>query len=447
MKTSRKPAGSAKRKAGGRKRTSRKSAGAVSIDTIIRRLEAIYETGSGVAVTPDTAMQSPTVHAIVTAISRRIETLPIHVYAKTESNGRARKEPMPNHPVARLLRKPNDWQSPTDFWADAASTLVRWGNFFAFKGRGQTGPVLRMLPLDPAAVQVKQDDETLDVTYEVQQARGDRRAYRLGQMLHARGPARNFLVGDSPVMDVREAIALEIAAEQMGASLFGNGAMPGVIFKVATGSLGFKTDEESKKFVDDFHEAYSKRKRFRAMMLPKGIEFDKEIDIQNEKAQFLQTRQYQRTVIAGAFGVPPHLVGDLSRGTYNNVEQQSLDFTINVVLPYVRMFEAAMERDLLTEDDRRAGIVIRFNLEATLRGDFKSRQEGLNIQRQAGVINSNEWREMEGMNPISEEDGGEEYWRQGPSGQSASTDQPESEPEDPEPANDDDEGSENADAA
>jgi phage portal protein BeeE len=100
------------------------------------------------------------------------------------------------------------------------------------------------------------------------------------------------------------------------------------------------------------------------------------------------------------------------------------------------MFEAAMERDLLTEDDRRAGIVIRFNLEGALRGDFKTRQEGLNIQRQAGVINANEWREMEGMNPISEEDGGEEYWRQGPSGQSASTDQPEGEPEDTEPAND-----------
>jgi len=428
----------------------RKSAGAVSIDTIIRRLEALHETASGVAVTPASAMRSPTVHAIVTAVSRRIATLPIHVYEKTESKGRARKEPLPSHPVARLLRKPNDWQTATDFWADAASTLVRWGNFYAFKGRGLTGPVLRMLPLDPAAVQVKQDDETLEVSYEIQQARGDRRTYRLGQMLHARGAARNFLVGDSPVMDVREAIALEIAAEQMGSSLFGNGAMPGVIFNHAVGSAGFKTDEERKQFVDDFHAAYNKRGRFRAMLLPKGIEVGTPIEVQNEKAQFLQTRQYQRTVIAGAFGVPPHLVGDLSRGTYNNVEQQSLDFTLNVVLPYVRVFEAAMERDLLTDDDRRAGIVIRFNLEAALRGDFKSRQEGLNIQRQAGVINANEWREHEGMNPISEEDGGEEYWRQGPSGQSASTDQtnqPESEPEVPEPANDDDEGNANADAA
>ena len=266
----------------------RKSAGAVSIDTIIRRLEALHETASGVAVTPASAMRSPTVHAIVTAVSRRIATLPIHVYEKTESKGRARKDPLPSHPVARLLRKPNDWQTATDFWSDAASTLVRWGNFYAFKGRGLTGPVLRMLPLDPAAVQVKQDDETLEVSYEVQQARGDRRTYRLGQMLHARGAARNFLVGDSPVMDVREAIALEIAAEQMGSSLFGNGAMPGVIFNHAVGSAGFKTDEERKQFIDDFHAAYNKRGRFRAMLLPKGIEVGTPIEVQNEKAQFLQ---------------------------------------------------------------------------------------------------------------------------------------------------------------
>jgi phage portal protein BeeE len=178
------------------------------------------------------------------------------------------------------------------------------------------------------------------------------------------------------------------------------------------------TDEEEKAFIEDFQNAYSRKCRFKSMVVPFGMDVDT-LGVENEKAQFLQTRQYQRTVIAGAFGVPPHLVGDLSRGTFNNVEQQSLDFVINVVLPYARMLEAAMERSLLTPEDRRAGIIIRFNLDAALRGDFKSRQEGLNIQRQAGVINANDWREHEDMNPISEEDGGEEYWRKGPSGQSA----------------------------
>jgi HK97 family phage portal protein len=160
------------------------------------------------------------------------------------------------------------------------------------------------------------------------------------------------------------------------------------------------------------------------------MEIDK-VDIDNDKAQFLATRQYQRTVIAGAFGVPPHMVGDLSKGTFNNVEQQSLDFTINVVLPYVRIFEASMERALLTDEDRRGGVIIRFDLEGALRGDFKTRQEGLKIQREAGVINPNDWRQAENMNPISAEDGGETYWLKGPSGQGADAPPP-AKPEEPE---------------
>ncbi len=101
------------------------------------------------------------------------------------------------------------------------------------------------------------------------------------------------------------------------------------------------------------------------------------------------------------------------------MEHQSLEFVQMVVLPYVKIFESAMERDLLTDEDRAAGLILRFNLDAALRGDFKSRQQGLMIQRNMGVINANDWREHEDMNPISAEDGGEDYWKQGPSGQNA----------------------------
>jgi hypothetical protein len=99
---------------------------------------------------------------------------------------------------------------------------------------------------------------------------------------------------------------------------------------------------------------------------------------------------------------------------------QATEFSTNVILPLGRMFEAAMEKDLLTDQDRSNGIIIRFNYDATIAADFKSRQEGQAIQRQNGIINANDWRENEGMNPISAADGGDEFWRQGPSGQSAS---------------------------
>jgi HK97 family phage portal protein len=162
------------------------------------------------------------------------------------------------------------------------------------------------------------------------------------------------------------------------------------------------------------------------MLLPKGIDMsDKLIGFENDKAQFLETRKYQRTVIAGAFGVPPYLVGDLERQTFNNAEQQGTNKVTEVLLPMARIFESAMERDLLTADDRAGGIIIRFNLDGLLRGDFLQRQQGLQIQRNGGVISANEWREAEGMNPITDaKDGGDNYYQQGPSGQTGTVPPP-----------------------
>ena len=396
----------------------KKSSGTISIDQLIRRLEAIHDTVSGINVTPDTALQSPTVLAIDTAITRRLATLPIHVMRKVESNGRTTKERIPDHPVAKLLRRPNPNQTRTSYWLDATSWLVRYNRFYAFKARGLTGPIRRLEPLPPSTVEVEQNDD-LSLRFRVHQSSGGQRDYTRGDIHHARGRSVSGIDGDSPVLQAREAIALEIAAEKFGASFFGNGAMPLLIFNYLATFQGHKTEDEREQFIQDFQNAYQRGKRFRAMIMPKGMEVGDPIPVENDKAQMIETRRYQRTVIAGAFGVPPYHVGDLEKGTFNNVEQQSLSFVMNCVMPYAKIFEDAMELDLLTDADRNGGVIIRFNLDAGLRGDFKSRQDGLNIQRQNGVINANDWREHENMNPISKKDGGEEFWRQGPSGQSA----------------------------
>jgi HK97 family phage portal protein len=379
-----------------------------TIDDVLSRLIAARD-GTIAAVTPETCMQSPTVHAIVTAISRRIAVSAVHVYKKTTSNGRASKEPLPNHPVAKLLQRPNEWQSRVNYWQDSTSALVRYGNYFAYKSRGSTGPIRALVPLTNQSVHVKQNDD-YSLSYLVTNQPGQREIPN-SKMHHVRGMAKNFYMGDSPIDDVRIAIALEIAAEKFGATFFQNGALPLLIFSFLQGSGGFKNPEESKTFVQDFQEALGGGNKFKAMLLPKGIDKPTPVNIENDKAQFLETRKYQRTVIAGAFGVPPHLVGDLERATFNNVEQQDSDFTLNVVMPYAQIFEAAMERDLLTDEDRANGVVIRFNLDSILRADFKSRQEGLRIQRDSGVLSANEWREIEAMNPISDEDGGNDYVR------------------------------------
>ena len=227
--------------------------------------------------------------------------------------------------------------------------------------------------------------------------------------------------GDSIPMDIREAIALELAAEKMGASMFGNNAQPGLIFEYETGSQGHKTGTERTAFLQDIQDSYSGRGRFKAMLLPKGIKLGSNvISVQNDKAQFLELRQYQRTVIAGAFGVPPHLVGDLTKGTYNNVEQQGIEFNTHVILPIVGVFERALERDLLTDADRSEGIVIRFNPNAVLRGDFKAQVDALAILRQNGAVDPNEMREYLGMNPRPEPEANK-LFATGPSGQTSNT--------------------------
>lgn len=390
----------------------------LSIDQIVSRLEAMHDTVSGIQVNAENCMESPTVHAIVTAISRRISTLPVHVLRTSTRNNRTVKEREPSHPVERLLRAPNEWQTRSSYWLDATSWLVRHGNHYAFKARGNTGPIRRLESWPAGTVKVEQLDN-LSLQYSVHMAGGKVVEHEARDVHHVRGPARNGYRGDSPVFDVRESIALEIAAERFGGTFFGNGAMPALIFGT-TDQAKFRSDGDREEFVRKFQESYGKARRFRVMFLPAGIEKKDQIGVDNENAQFLETRKHQRTVIAGAFGVPPHMVGDLERGTFNNVEQQSIEFVQGVVLPYVRMFEDAMERDLLTDQDRRSGIIIRFNLDGALRGDFKTRQEGLKIQREAGVINPNDWREAENMNPIPTDQGGEDYWQEGPSGQGAS---------------------------
>jgi HK97 family phage portal protein len=383
----------------------------LGVNDVLARLRAV-QSGMGATVTPENCMRSPTVHAIVTAVSRRLSVTPVHVYKTGTKNGRQTKEQDRNHPIAKLLQYPNTWQTRQAFWADAASCFVRHGKFYAYKSRGKTGPIRELLPLHANAVTPKQDDD-YSVRYEVMEQGGGYKELSGSQLLHVRGASRDFIEGDSPVKDVAQAIALEIAAEEFGSTFFSNGALPLMILRHIQGSKGFKTLEEEKQFVKDFQDAFGGGNRHKALLLPTGIEAGNPVSVENDKAQFLETRKYQRTVIAGAFGVPPHLVGDLERATFNNVEQQDQDFTLNVIMPVAQAFEAAMERDLLTDSDWSQGVIIRFNLDSILRADFKSRQEGLQLQRQNGVLSADEWREIEGKNPLEEENGGDEYWRPG----------------------------------
>jgi HK97 family phage portal protein len=383
-------------------------------EEVLMRLIAAREGIPGEMVTPKTCLAAPTVQAIDTAINRRLSVTPVHVYEKYMDNGKPAKRKLPDHPISKLLARPNSWQSTSDFMADASSTWVRWGNFYAWKVEA-AGKIQELLPLDPGQVEPKLEKSGL--FYKLEEV-SPTEPYPASKLLHARGRAVNFIEGDSPIKQIQTAIMMEILAEKYGESFFRNGALPLTVFQYMAGFGAFKTEEEEQAFVDSFKAAFGGAKRFNAMLVPHGLELKDPIAVENDKAQFIESRKLQRTIIAGALGVPVTLAGDIERATFNNVEQMAKDFDLNVILPVAKSFETAMERDLLTEQDRNNNVIIRFNMDSTLRAAFKERQEGLKIQREMGVINPDEWRELEGKNPRADSAGGE-YWDQGPSGQGA----------------------------
>ena len=379
----------------------------ISLETLLQNLEAAYTTTSGIAVTPDSSLNSPTVHAIVTAVSRRISVSPCHVYRTEEVNGRRRTTIEENHPVSLLLRAPNQWQTEVEFWLDSVSSFMRWGRFHAYKARASDGTTANLIPVHAGNVTVEQMDSRR-LMFEVQLENGRTERWDQPRMLYVRGAGTDFFRPVSPVMAVRESIALELAAEQFGAAFFSNGALPLLLFELQQGFNAWKTEGERDEFLAKLKEKFTSGKRFSSMILPKGMTVDT-VNVENDKAQFIETRRLIRNVIAGAFGVPPHLVGDLERATFNNVEQQDRDFSLNVVMPVARAFEEAMTRDLLNREDRRNGYRVRFDLDSIKRADFKTRQEGYRLLREWGIISPNDWREAEMMNPIPEDQGGEDY--------------------------------------
>jgi HK97 family phage portal protein len=167
----------------------------------------------------------------------------------------------------------------------------------------------------------------------------------------------------------------------------------------------FDTKESRDSFLKDFDEAFSGNiGAHRTGLLPPGITFEP-VSISTQNAQWIESRKLGSREIFGIMGVPPHKGGDLADATFSNVENENLAFVIDSITPITVGLEQAITRDLLNWDTT---LYTRINLSALLRGDFKSRQEGLNIQRRAGVINANEWRDLEDLNPRTDE-GGEEY--------------------------------------
>ena len=352
---------------------------------------------SGKAVNEKTALQTTAVYACVRILAETIASLPLHTYRYSPGG----KEKAQEHPLYHLLHsEPNPEMTSFVFRETLMGHLLLWGNAYAQIIRDGRGRVLALYPLLPSKMLVSRTDQGI-LFYQYEK---DGRTYFLPntEVLHIPGLGFDGLVGYSPIAMAKNAIGMAIATEEYGAKFFANGASPGGVLE----HPGVVKDPG--KIRESWNAVYQgSGNAHRVAVLEEGMKFQP-IGIPPEQAQFLETRKYQLNEIARIFRIPPHMIGDLEKSSFSNIEQQSLEFVMYTLDPWVIRWEQAIQRALLSGGEKRQYFV-KFNVDGLLRGDYQSRMNGYAVGRQNGWLSANDIRELENLNRISPELGGDLY--------------------------------------
>ena len=363
-------------------------------------------TTSGKNVNEMTALQTTAVYACVRILAEAIASLPIHVYKYTDEG----KEQDVNHQLYYLLHdEPNPDMTFFVFRETLMTHLLIWGNAYAQIIRDGRGQVLALYPLLPDRVSVKRDDKG-ELYYVYQRSEEDNPNFKdkgniilkKSEVLHVPGLGFDGLIGYSPIAMAKNAVGMTLATEEYGASFFANGANPGGVLE-HPGIL-----KDPSKVRDSWNQVYQgTNNSHKVAVLEEGMSY-KTIGIPPNEAQFLETRKFQINEIARLYRIPPHMVGDLEKSSFSNIEQQSLEFVKYTLDPWVVRFEQAFQKALLLPDEKK-NYFIKFNVDGLLRGDYQSRMNGYAIGRQNGWLSTNDIRRLEDMNPLSKEEGGDLY--------------------------------------
>lgn len=364
-------------------------------------------TSAGKPVNEHTAMQMTAVYSCVRILSETLAGLPLHVYRYNDSGG---KEKYLKHPLYKLLHdEPNPEMTSFAFRETLMSHLLLWGNAYAQIIRNARGEVIALYPLMPNKMTVDRDSKgrlfyLYSRTSDDAPTLGDDSQVYLSpsEVLHIPGLGFDGLIGYSPIAMAKNAVGLAIATEEYGAKFFANGAAPGGVLEHPG------TIKDPQKVKESWNAAYQGSKNaHRVAVLEEGMKYQP-IGISPEQAQFLETRKFQINEIARIFRVPPHMLADLEKSSFSNIEQQSLEFVKYTLDPWVVRWEQSMCRALLS-DSEKPTVFIKFNVDGLLRGDYESRMSGYATARQNGWMSANDIRELENLDRIPAELGGDLY--------------------------------------
>ena len=361
---------------------------------------------SGKSVTERSSMQMTAVYSCVRILAEAVAGLPLHLYKYNESGGKERAAE--NQLYFLLHDEPNPEMTSFVFRETLMTHLLLWGNAYAQLIRNGKGEVIALYPLMPNRMTVDRDNKgRLYYQYwrgkdEAKLSRDNIVILQPSDVLHIPGLGFDGLVGYSPIAMAKNAVGMAIACEEYGAKFFANGATPGGILE----HPGIVKDPARVR--ESWNAVYQgSGNAHRIAVLEEGMKYTP-IGISPEQAQFLETRKFQINEIARIFRVPPHMVGDLEKSSFSNIEQQSLEFVKYTLEPWLVRWEQAMVRSLLSKTEKEQ-YFIKFNVDGLLRGDYESRMNGYAIGRQNGWLSANDIRELEDMNRIPAEQGGDTY--------------------------------------
>ncbi len=330
-------------------------------------------TTSGKAVTERSAMQMTAVYSCVRILAEAVAGLPLHLYRYKEDGG---KEKALDHPLYLLLHdEPNPEMSSFVFRETLMTHLLLWGNAYAQIIRNGKGEVIALYPLMPNRMVVDRDIhgqlyyQYTRSTEEAPTMKGVTVNLPPSDVLHIPGLGFDGLVGYSPIAMAKNAIGMAIACEEYGAKFFANGAAPGGVLEHPG------TIKDPQRVRESWQSTFGgSGNSNKIAVLEEGMKYTP-IGISPEQAQFLETRKFQINEIARIFRVPPHMVGDLEKSSFSNIEQQSLEFVKYTLEPWLVRWEQSIQRTLFSPEEKKRYFA-KFNVEGLLRGDYASRMSG-----------------------------------------------------------------------
>ena len=360
------------------------------------------QSSAGTMVNTETALAVSALRACVTLLAESVAQLPCELYRRTEKGGRERAT---DHSVYDLLRvQPNKKDTAFEYFEQAQGSLGLEGNSYSLINRDGSGYITELIPVNPKKVAVLKGSDGLPY-YRLTELN---ETLPMRMVHHVKSFSVDGFVGLSPIYTNADSIGLAMATDQHASAVFQRGATMAGVIEAPVDAAKIKEQDSVDRLLDKFTERHGGglRNAFSVAFLQDGMSY-KQLAMDNEKAQLLESRSFGVAEICRLYKVPPHMVQHMEKSTTwgSGIEQMSLGFVIYTLLPWLKRTEAALMRDLLLPEERK-DFYIEFNISGLLRGDQKARYESYAIGRNWGWLSVNDIRRMENMPPIP---GGDRY--------------------------------------